>query len=314
MPGHDRGPAAGPPARVAVFVAGGPLALAALEALRTQHEIVVLVRAARRRSFRATLRDVARRVGLRPPDPIARWSTRFGIPMVTVARGDATGAAARVAALRPMIGCIATWPRKVPAPLLAAAGRECLNLHTSLLPRHRGASPLFWTYHAGDADAGVSVHLATDRLDAGPILERAALPLERGAPILGVHQRCADMGGPLLARAVSRLSCGTEVRTPQDDAQATPAPSPVPGQRYADLPRWSVAHTWHYLHGLVGYHQEPLCDAAGRVVRYAGVEGYEERTPREAPGSIVAVPGGWDAWARDGVVRLSASASVRSRG
>jgi len=304
-------PAEGPRARLAVFVAGGPLALAALSGLAARHDIVLLVRAGRQPGVRSAWRGpalrLARALGVRPADPISEWARGAGVPILESRPGAEELTAQQMAAFRPDFGCIATYPRRIPSPLLAAAGRECLNLHTSLLPRHRGANPLFWTYQAGDSEAGVTVHRVTARLDAGPIVARAALPLARGEPIRQLHARCAEVGGPMLATAVTRLVSGSAAAVEQDEAAATSAPSPVPGRRYCELDRWSVEQAWHFLAGLVGYYTEPLTDSGGGPVRYRGVEGFEVREPPVAPGTVRREGAGWSAWARDGVVRLSAS-------
>src|ERR671936_350010 len=56
-------------------------------------------------------------------------------------------------------------------PIVAKSGpRGWLNIHPSLLPRHRGPEPIYWTISSGDREAGISIHLTTERTDAGPIL------------------------------------------------------------------------------------------------------------------------------------------------
>lgn len=304
---------AGAPVRLAVFAAGGALALAALEALAAAHQVVVVVRPGsspqRDALWRRGARLARRAVGLAPEDSVTAWARRAGCPMLTWTPGDEAAAAAGIAAHSPVLGCIATFPRRIPAPILAVAGRACLNLHPSLLPRHRGRDPLFWTYHAGDPQGGVSVHLVTDRLDAGALLCQRAFAIARGEPVTDVHERCAQLGGPLLAGAVGDLASGTAMPREQDEAAATVAPAIHPDRPYSRLVEWSCAHAWHFLAGLSPRYRDPLTDVAGRPVRYGRVEGYEERAPRSAPGTVVRSSSGWSAWTHDGVVFLSEGAA-----
>jgi methionyl-tRNA formyltransferase len=295
--------------RVAAFLSGGPIALGALDALAATHQVSVVVRPRSARPLRSAWRGaalrVARAVGVLPADQVDAWAGAAGVPIVASAEGDEPRTAERIRSFTPDFGCIATYPRRIPDVLLAASGHACVNLHSSLLPRHRGASPLFWTYHAGDPDGGVTIHLATSRLDGGAILLQERFPIGRGEPVVDVHARSAASGGALLARAVTLLAEGTAVPQDQDESCATAAPSPAPGRRYAELTRWSCAQAWHFLAGLLARYREPFVDTAGQQVRYSRVHGYEEREPRFAPGSVVREGAGWTAWTPDGVVRIS---------
>jgi len=292
--------------RVAAFVAGGPIAEAALAELAATHDLAVIVRARPRGpAWRLAASRLARRLSLAGGDPIGSWAAAAGVPVMVLAPGDEAGAATRLRAFAPDVGCIATFPRRIPGALREAAGRACLNLHTSLLPRHRGANPLFWTYHAGDAAGGVSVHLATEALDAGPVLLQEPVPIARGESVVEVHRRCASAGAALLARAVSLVGEGHAEAREQDESAATLAPSPRPGHAYAELGTWSCAQAWHFLAGMRPRYRDPLIDDRGKPVFYARVTGFEVRAPLVPPGTVVHQGAGWEAWTPDGVVHLA---------
>jgi hypothetical protein len=210
------------------------------------------------------------------------------------------------------VGCLATWPTRLSESLIAACGTECVNLHPSLLPRHRGANPLFWTYHEGDAAAGVSIHRVTGQLDAGPILRQQPVPLARGESVTEVHARCAESGADLLVQSVTAIAEGRASFAPQDEQRATPAPSPVPGRSYADLHAWSCAQAWHFLAGLLPRYRDPLRDDRGAPVPYGRVEGYETREGTQPAGTVERNGAGWLAWATDGVVHLAGGTSEGS--
>jgi methionyl-tRNA formyltransferase len=295
--------------RVAVFVSGGPAAIRALEALAQAHQVVALVRFSPSRTLRDSWRGPARRLARRfafvAPDPVVVWAKAAGVPIIADRRENVRATIDHIRSCSADIGCIATYPRKIPDALLQATGLGCLNMHPSLLPRHRGPNPLFWTYHSGDLEGGVTVHLATPRIDAGAILQQERFPIARGESVVDVHARAASRGGALLARAVTQVAKAEENRIDQDESHATPAASPQRGQRYADLSAWSCAQAWHFLAGLLARYRDPLLDTAGHPVKYNLVHGYEVRTPRFTPGSVVKTGAGWHAWTPDGVVELS---------
>jgi methionyl-tRNA formyltransferase len=108
--------------------------------------------------------------------------------------------------------------------VLDAAPRGALNVHASLLPRWRGASPVQAAILAGDAETGVSIMRLDEGMDTGPVLARRAVRIgdEETAGQLGA--RLAELGGELLAEVLPGWLAGELAAEPQDDALATHAP------------------------------------------------------------------------------------------
>jgi len=115
---------------------------------------------------------------------------------------------------------VACFPRRLPAKALSLPRLGALNVHPALLPRHRGPAPLFWTFHAGDRLAGVTVHLMTDRLDAGPIVAQTAVEVPFGTDGAEFEASLAVIGGNLLAEAIARRHAGDLEAVPQIEAEA----------------------------------------------------------------------------------------------
>jgi methionyl-tRNA formyltransferase len=121
------------------------------------------------------------------------------------------------------------WTRRIPAALVALAPQGGINVHPSLLPRHRGPDPYFWTLYREDAETGVTVHRLTEAYDQGPVLlqRRVPVPPRVNAWLLA---RALDRPSLEAVRDVVRgLAEGTlsEAGIPQDDALATEAPKPT---------------------------------------------------------------------------------------
>lgn len=242
--------------------------------------------------------------GRAPTSPLEAAALELGVPVLH-ADGDLGPVAAAVAKLRPHLIAIALFPRRLPAEMLALAPRGALNAHPSLLPRHRGPLPLFWTYHADDRETGVTIHHASDRLDAGDVVAREAFELPRGFPGTRLDAVMAERVGPLLAEAVVQVASGNAARVPQDEAAATPAPFIRAGVPMVDFERWPAERVWHFLSALAPHYREPLKQGDGRPVDYGRVTGWSPGAPRLPPGGVESSAGGWTLCCRDGTVALA---------
>lgn len=169
--------------------------------------------------------------GRRPPaNPMRQAATAAGLPILDPADVNSPAAVAAIAALRPDLFVVCDYGRLLSAALLAAAPLGGINLHGSLLPRHRGAAPVQWTILSGDAEAGVSVFHMTPALDAGHVLAVRATPVGPRETAAELERRLAELGGDAVLEAIAVLEKAAAagavagVGTPQDAATATRAP------------------------------------------------------------------------------------------
>lgn len=298
--------ASAPAVRVVLFAAGGTIPVEALGALRRVAAVVAVVRPGPPPGLVMEARRLAGRLvrGLPLADTLTQAARSAGVPTWWFPRGSEGILAERIRAERVDLACIATFPWRLPDALLAAPTLGAVNVHPSLLPRHRGPNPWFWTYVHDDREVGITVHQAVARLDAGPILAQARWPLARGCPLLAWHREAAARGADLLAGVVAGWGDAPPAATPQDEALATRAPS-VPATARALDARWPAERCWHVLAGLAGRRREPLT-ADGAPVPYDLVPGFEERTPSAAPGTVERMGrGAWRLWCIDGAVHLA---------
>ena len=249
-----------------------------------------LMRGLAGRSVRPEVEQAARERGI----PVLHWSP---------AAHDAL--AARLRQLAPDLMCISIFPRLLPPELIAIAPLGAINVHPSLLPRHRGPLPMFWTYHSGDAAAGVTVHHADARFDAGDVILREGVSLRRAYPAVDLDRDLAIMAARLLCAAVSQLAACTAVREPQDEKSATHAPLLRQGARMVPFEAWEVSQVHHFLAGLWPRYREPLVDPQGRALVYHGIAGFEHVEHGVAPGQVEPRGAGWRLFCRGGVVDLA---------
>lgn len=116
---------------------------------------------------------------------------------------------------------VMAYGRILPRAVLDAPRLGCLNLHASLLPRHRGASPVQAAILAGDAESGITLMHMAEGLDTGDIAWRAAVPLAGDETGGTLHHRLALLAPAVLQDAWPSIAAGTLPRIPQNDAEAT---------------------------------------------------------------------------------------------
>ena len=176
-------------------------------------------------------------------------------------------------------------------------------LFRSLLPRHRGLLPYFWTYWHGDEAGGVTAHRMVGRADAGAILAQRAFPIPRGWPVDELNRAVGVIAGPVVADALAAVERGDPGRD-QDEARATLAPFVRPGRATIPFAEWDTARVWHMLHGLDRYFHEPLRDANDRRIRYTSVGAWRAGTPDLVPGVVRCDGRAGTLACRDGVIDL----------
>ncbi len=156
--------------------------------------------------------------------PLAQLAEGAGVPLVPEPQKDTSQFLSVLRRLQPEVLVVASYGVILREDLLSLAPHGALNVHASLLPRWRGASPIQRAIAAGDAETGVSVQRMVLALDAGDVL------LDTGTPI-GPHEtsgellaRLAELGGEAIVCALDALESGSATFTPQDEASVTLAP------------------------------------------------------------------------------------------
>ena len=96
-----------------------------------------------------------------------------------------------------------------------------INVHASLLPRHRGSAPINWAILQGDKEAGVTTMMMDKGIDTGDMLLKSATPIQSGETAGELTLRLSQLGADLLLETLHALENGTLVRIPQDESQMT---------------------------------------------------------------------------------------------
>ena len=240
---------------------------------------------------RGGLRESMRRLLRRSNNPFAGLSA----PLIDFAE------AARI---RPDVLVVASFPKIIPAEILAAARLGAVNMHLSLLPRHRGPDPLFWTYWQDDRDAGTTIHWMTERIDAGDVIAQQAMPLERGMPSRAAYMRLTALGVDLLSDALARLGDGSAPRTPQNDALATYESGADIAAARIPFASWPAERVWHVLSGLGDQFTGLVVDPFnGKRLAHGRAVGYRLTKDCE-PGRVTTTAAGYELHCSDGIVAV----------
>lgn len=160
---------------------------------------------------------------LQPP-PIKVALAGSPVPILQPQRIRESATIAELRALEPDVIVVMAYGQILPKSVLELPRRACLNLHASLLPRHRGAAPIQAAIAAGDSETGITVIYMDEGIDTGDILSQAQLkilPNETGGSL---HDRLAELAPEVLLAALDQIAAGTAPRAPQDLARASYAP------------------------------------------------------------------------------------------
>ncbi len=158
--------------------------------------------------------------GVAPP-PAKERAFELGLPCMQVEKPNAPGAVAALAKVEADLFVVVAYGALLSPELLAVPRLGAVNLHASLLPAFRGASPIQAALLAGLDTTGNSTMWMAEGLDTGDVILQRALAIGPGETTGTLSARLAEDGARLLLETVERIEAGTAPRTPQDDARAS---------------------------------------------------------------------------------------------
>jgi len=123
--------------------------------------------------------------------------------------------------LSPAVGIVVAYGRLIPTSTLNLFPKDVINVHASLLPKYRGASPIESAILAGEESTGVTLMQLDAGLDTGPTYDNSTLQLVGTENRLSLYEKLAELGADLLETKLTAILDGTIVPIPQDSTQAT---------------------------------------------------------------------------------------------
>jgi len=153
--------------------------------------------------------------------PVKKKALEMNLPVFQPEKLSAPGEYERLATLRPDVIVVVAFGQILKKNVLDLPPLGCINIHTSLLPRWRGAAPIQRAILAGDTETGVTTMLMAERLDAGPILLQKKTPITPEDTAGTLHDRLAQLACELILPTIDGLSHGKLRGTPQDEGEVT---------------------------------------------------------------------------------------------
>lgn len=231
-----------------VFFGTPELAVAPLAALSREHDVVALVCQPDRPKGRGK-KLVA------PPTKL--WAEEHGVPVHQPAKLNDGTFEAWLREQQPALCAVAAYGRLLKQPILDVPAMGFLNLHPSLLPKYRGASPIQSAILNGDSETGVTIMKVILEMDAGDILLQETTPIAPDDTTESLSVRLSEQGAELLLKGVNLVESGQAAFIPQDESRVVHC-SPLekqdglidwtrPATEIHNLVRaaipWPVAHT-----------------------------------------------------------------------
>ena len=191
-----------------IFMGTPDFAVPVLEALAAAgHEIVLAV----------TQPDKAAGRSKTPvPPPVKAFALAHGIPVFQPERIRRPEAMAEMEKIQADLGVVVAFGQILPQALLDLPKHGCFNVHASLLPMYRGASPINHVILAGEKESGVTVMQMDAGIDTGDILLQEAVPLAEDETAETLAEKLSLLGAEMIVRAIEKLEDGTLVHTPQE--------------------------------------------------------------------------------------------------
>jgi len=233
-----------------VFFGSGDFGLPTRRALReghasapnARHEVVLVVTQPDRPAGRGKKTT---------PTPVRAWCDAHHVPVLPIDQVNDGAVVERIVETGARLGVGAGFGQKIGPGILQGLPGGCINLHASLLPRYRGASPIHRAILNGDAVTGVTVFRLVERMDAGSILSRRETTIGETETAGELHDRlAAELGPEAVLEAVAMFEGGQEpAGQAQDESQATKAPKLRKADGVIDWSR-PAAEAARLIHGM----------------------------------------------------------------
>jgi methionyl-tRNA formyltransferase (EC 2.1.2.9) len=171
-----------------VFFGSPEFAIPSLEALYEKEEIVAVI----------TQPDKPKGRGLKPsPSPVKAWALSKGLKILEPTRLKDPQFIQILKDLSPDLIVVCAYGKIIPKEILEIPKFGCWNIHASLLPKYRGASPINWAILEGEKETGITIMLMDEGLDTGPILLQKKINISEEDDANSLSQKLAQLGKEL---------------------------------------------------------------------------------------------------------------------
>ncbi|AEH23101.1 Methionyl-tRNA formyltransferase [Thermodesulfobacterium geofontis OPF15] len=198
-----------------IFFGSPEFAIPSLEALYEKEEVIAVV----------TQPDKPKGRGLKPsPSPVKAWASSKGLKVLEPIRLKDPQFIQILKDLSPDLIVVCAYGKIIPKEILEIPKFGCWNIHASLLPKYRGASPINWAILEGEKETGITIMLMDEGLDTGPILLQKKIPISENDDANSLSQKLAQLGKETILSAIELHKKGELKIIPQPEEGISYAP------------------------------------------------------------------------------------------
>jgi methionyl-tRNA formyltransferase len=235
------------------------------------------------------------------PSPVKQTALALGLTVVQPESLKAPQAVEQLAAFKPDIIVVAAFGQLLPKAVLELPEMGCLNIHPSLLPKFRGASPVPAAILAGEEFTGVSIMLLDEGMDSGPVLARAQVPIADSDTTASLGAKLSRVGAGLLGEVMVGWLRGEIKPQPQDESQTTYCQPITKDEGEIDW-RLPVIDIWRRVRA---FHPWPGCFTRwrGKTLKILEATPLSPQTSAKA-GEVVALDSGFGIGSGEGMLNI----------
>ncbi|WP_367565613.1 methionyl-tRNA formyltransferase [Lacrimispora sp.] len=152
--------------------------------------------------------------------PVKEKALEYGLPVYQPVKAREPEFVSLLADMKPDVIVVVAFGQILPKSILDIPRYGCVNIHASLLPKYRGASPIQHAVINGDKESGITTMMMAEGIDTGDMLDQEVIGLDEHETGGSLHEKLSEVGGRLILKTLKKLEEGTAVRTPQDDSKA----------------------------------------------------------------------------------------------
>ena len=221
------------------------------------------------------------------PPPVKVLAESRGIPVIQPASVRTSDFLTWFQEQNADLAVVVAYGKIIPPQLLALPPHGFVNVHASLLPKYRGASPIQSALIHGETESGVTIMKMDEGLDTGPMYLTRRVALDGSTTAAELHDELAVVGGEALVEMLCELRTGTVTLTDQEDEHATYAPLLKKADGKVD---WTL-DAKQVVDGVRGRYPWPgsFCFHEGRRIRLFPMEGWEPGAENGMPGEVLEV-------------------------
>ncbi len=234
--------------------------------------------------------------------PVKEAALSAEIPLYQPKSLRKEAAAEPLRAWQPDVIVVAAFGQILRPHVLDLPPHGCLNVHASLLPRWRGASPIQHAIMAGDAESGITLMRMDVGLDTGPMLAKARVAIAADETAETLHDKLAALGADLLADNLEAILAGEITAEPQDDALSTYAPMISKADGKLDWSTSAEALDRH-VRAMTPW-PGAFTSWNGKLLKVLSAHPLTGRTPSGQPGQVMAIEDGVAVVTAEGALAL----------